>query len=71
MAPASSLFKQTQEQSISGIMDDHPYSCLDSDDITHVVREFIRLNVSSLPVVNGDGRRLRQRRRCHEIDCHL
>ena len=32
------------------------YSCLDSDDITHVVREFIRLNVSSLPVVNGDGR---------------
>ena len=37
-------------------MDDHPYSCLDSDDITHVVREFIRLNVSSLPVVNGDGR---------------
>ena len=56
VAPASSLFKQTQEQSISGIMDDHPYSCLDSDDITHVVREFIRLNVSSLPVVNGDGR---------------
>ena len=37
-------------------MDDQPYSCLDSDDITHVVREFIRLNVSSLPVVNGDGR---------------
>ena len=56
VAPASSLFKQTQEQSIGGIMDDHPYSCLDSDDITHVVREFIRLNVSSLPVVNGDGR---------------
>ena len=56
MAPAASLFKQAQEQSIGGIMDDHPYSCLDSDDITHVVREFIRLNVSSLPVVNGDCR---------------
>ena len=56
MAPAASLFKQAQEQSIGGIMDDQPYSCLDSDDITHVVREFIRLNVSSLPVVNGDGR---------------
>ena len=56
VAPAASLFKQTQEQSIGGIMDDQPYSCLDSDDITHVVREFIRLNVSSLPVVNGDGR---------------
>ena len=56
VAPASSLFKQAQEQSIGGIMDDQPYSCLDSDDITHVVREFIRLNVSSLPVVNGDGR---------------
>ena len=56
MAPAASLFKQAQEQSIGEIMDDQPYSCLDSDDITHVVREFIRLNVSSLPVVNGDGR---------------
>lgn len=56
VAPAASLFKQAQEQSIGGIMDDQPYSCLDSDDITHVVREFIRLNVSSLPVVNGDGR---------------
>ena len=56
MAPAASLFKQAQEQSIGGIMDDQPYSCLDSDDITHVVREFIRLNVSSLPVVNGNGR---------------
>ena len=56
VAPAASLFKQAQEQSIGGIMDDQPYSCLDSDDITHVVREFIRLNVSSLPVVNGDCR---------------
>lgn len=56
VAPAASLFKQAREQSIGGIMDDQPYSCLDSDDITHVVREFIRLNVSSLPVVNGDGR---------------
>ena len=56
VAPAASLFKQAQEQSIGGIMDDQPYSCLDSDDITHVVREFIRLNVSSLPVVNGNGR---------------
>ena len=56
VAPAASLFKQAQEQSIGEIMDDQPYSCLDSDDITHVVREFIRLNVSSLPVVNGDGR---------------
>lgn len=56
VAPAASLFKQAQEQSIGGIMDDQPYSCLDSDDITHVVHEFIRLNVSSLPVVNGDGR---------------
>ena len=53
VAPAA---KQAQDQSIGGIMDDQPYSCLDSDDITHVVREFIRLNVSSLPVVNGDGR---------------
>lgn len=56
VAPADSLFEQAKTATIGDLMDKQPYAVRDTATMMEVADQMIRLKVSSLPVVDEDGR---------------
>ena len=56
IAPADSLFDTAKTETVGDIMDRDPYSVPDTATMMEVADRMIEKKVSSLPVVDGDGR---------------